>query len=185
MTTDKLEIALRRNSGRQMLTRFLTETSSALGRPFAEIELLALQETDALLKRFEDAMQCLASRKSTGALVVDCHLRSVHDLNVEAARLMERVSDGEIFLYRARSKWCGAIRTSVHEVLRHLQHLVTPDQDDVIACSQTGSPGMFCSLSMDRDGLGVTYHLVAWADHALAGPEPFTTTRPPIASPYR
>lgn len=172
MTTDKLETALRRNSGRQMLVQFLDDTSSALGRPIAESELLALQETDALLKHFEDAMQCLASRRNTGALVVDCRPRSVHDLNVEVARLMARVTDGEIFLYRARSKWCGAIRTSVHEVLQHLCDLATPDQDDVIACGQNGSPGVFCSSSMDRDGPGSTYHLVAWVDRPMDTCEP-------------
>lgn len=167
MMNDRLETALRRNSGQKMLAQFLTDASSALGRPFTESELLALPETDALLERFEDTMQCLASRRSAGAFVVDSHLRSVHDLNVEVGRLMERVPDGEVFLYRARSKWCGAIRTSVHEVLQHMQNLVTPDQEDVIACGQIGSPGIFCSLSMDEDGSGGTYHLVAWAEEAM------------------
>ena len=167
MTNDKLKTALRRNSGQQMLAQFLADTGSALGRPFAESELLALPETDALLKRFEEARLRLASRRSSGAFVVDSRLRSVHDLNAEVGRLMERVSDGEVFLYRARSKWCGAIRTSAHEVLQHMQNLVTLDQEDVIACSQTGSLGMFCSLSMDGDGSGGTYHLVAWAEEAM------------------
>ena len=143
-----------------MLPGFLAAASTALHRVVQESDLLPVAESDALLRAFEKKISEL--RQEAGAKVGTV-IESDTSFVQEADALRERIPDVGVALFRAQSKWCGAIRSTAHEVLSHLADLVSPDQEDVIACSADVRVGIFCSLdSRDEEDLPPAYHVTAW-----------------------
>lgn len=161
--SDKLDYALRRNTGRRMKLEFLSDATRALGRPVTDDDLLPLPETDALLTHFREMRQHLSQDPIRG-FDFNARYHQVTDLVQEAALLRRRYADQAMYLYRSRSKWCGAIRTSSHEVLGRLPSLVVLDQEDVIASNIDASCGLFCSWSAEYVSTQAQseFHLTAW-----------------------
>jgi hypothetical protein len=147
-----------------MLPEFLEEASTALERRIGEADLAPISESDEILRAFEARMMKL---KLVGkSSVLDAVINNGVALVRQADVLQKNAPNAEVVLFRAQSKWCGAIRSSAHEVLSHLTRLVSLDQEDVIACSKNLSLGIFCSLDSREDSQPPVYHLVFWTDQA-------------------
>jgi len=159
---ERLAAALRRNTARGMLPEFLATTSAALGRRIEESDLIPLEESDNILRAFEGRMkeQSLGGKAKFVDEILDDDVALVR----QAAALRETIPDEEMALFRSGSKWCGAIQSTAHEVLSHLTKLVSPDQEDVIACSGNQSLGIFCSLDSRKGEESPVYHLILWSD---------------------
>ena len=145
-----------------MLPGFLEAVSVALHRVVEESEFLPVEESDARLQAFEQKMTVLRRTATSRPPAIEGEAAVVH----EAEALRERIPNVEVALFRAQSKWCGAIRCTAHEVLSHLADLVSLDQEDVIACSADVRVGIFCSLdSRDDEDLAPAYCIITWADY--------------------
>jgi hypothetical protein len=157
----ELDLRLRENKGKRLLPHFLEAASLSLGRPVTASDLVSLDETDEVFSRFLSAWHA-----AKGNPLTPLHLREFDEHAVRSAGewLSEAMPGGPLYLFRAQSRWCGAIRSTVAEVCHHVVELTSRDDEDVMASSHDAGIGIGCQLfssqvARTKEDL---FELVAW-----------------------
>lgn len=73
-------------------------------------------------------------------------------------------------LFRNLSQYCGAVETSSNEILDRALHLVSLDQESLMAASADASFGLFLSFDTDKYETSniETFELLVWGDEWLS-----------------
>lgn len=168
MTNKRLQIAVRRNRGKQLQSGFIRELASALGGRLDSARILGLEETDLLWQKVESKVQACNNGE------MPCYRRRWIESQLDELRsflhqLREILPDEALILFRSVSEYCGAIGTDTQEVLDRALQLVTLDQEDLIAVNRDVSNGMMLSLDTDKYITGdvVVYELILWGEQWL------------------
>lgn len=141
---DRLELALRRNRGRQQQSAYLEDMESRLGRRLTGLDLIDLRETDAVraaLERRIESMLDGTSGTEINAVGVDTDQRQIVERFVLAALALWR-PEPEVFLLGPGSDVCGAVPTSASEVRRHGLSLVRDDEEAALIGDRSGGVGL-------------------------------------------
>lgn len=164
----RLEIALRQNQCKQRRTEFVGDVAQALGRPQESIRTLDLEQTDALRDLFDKA------RNNCMNVSLDCFLKRWHESEVNGlkqiiADLRNQSPNTRLFLFRPWSEYCGAVETSSKEVLDRAFHLISLDQDELMATNDDASVGINLSYDTNKYETGNTYvyELITWGKEYL------------------
>lgn len=168
MTNKRLQIAVRRNRGKQLQSAFVRELASVLGRQNDSIRILGLDETDSLWQKVESRVQeCNNGEMS-------CYRRRWVESQLDELRsflqhLRRILPDEPLVLFRSVSEYCGAIETETQEVLDRALQLISLDEEDLIAVNREESKGMMLSLDTDKYITGdvVVYELIIWGEEWL------------------
>lgn len=168
MTNKRLQIAVRRNQGKQLQSAFIQELTSTLGRRDDSIRVLSLDETDPLWEKVESRVEACNNGK------MPCYRRRWIESQLEELRsflnqLREILPSEPMVLFRLASEYCGAIETDTQEVLDRALQLVSLDQEDLIAVSRNVSKGIMLSLDTDKYITSdvVVYELFMWGKQWL------------------
>jgi hypothetical protein len=163
----KLNLALRQNKGKQLLSGFLNDVTclSKLGKP---ISLIDLAQTDQLWATYRDRL----AKCSTGSL--PCFRKSwlaaeIEDVRNTTLGLAKRVPDIQMFIFRAVSEYCGAIKTTSKEILENALQLVSLDQEDLMASDEFASCGLLFEYYATRypNQRAEEYSLLIWGEEFL------------------
>lgn len=164
MKSAKLEIALRERLGRAKRAAFIHGIATALSRTESSIRTASLTETDYAFEVFGRTRQKVEHECSRQGRFCRTFDRSslAHDFFNDLA---EEFRDQEVLLLRAESRWCGAVISSISEILHHALDLTSVEQEDLLACSRDGATGVFASR---HEGRGPStedrFQVIAWED---------------------
>jgi hypothetical protein len=157
----ELEFRARANRGRRLMPRFLEEASVALGRTIGPSDVVSLEETDRVFSVFLHRWQAAKKNDAGRVHVVNDDPAVIRSIGQAIGNDMPATP---LYLFRERSRWCGAIRASPAEIGNRVLELTSVDGEDVMASSEDGSVGIGCELfsaqvaRTPRD----TYELAAW-----------------------
>ena len=163
-----LQLAIRRNRGKQVLPVFLTNLSTTLKRPRECIALLDLETTDHVWETYRNRFhQCLDGR--TACFQKQCPATKVQDVASVLAQLKNRLTNLQIFLLRIDSEFCGAVECTINEILENAFELVSLDQEELRACDKEGRCGLFFEYYTERYSSGCVeeYRVILWGDEWL------------------
>lgn len=160
MLSSARQIAARRNAGREKMPRFRDEVAKLLGRSAQSVETASLEESDRVFELF-GTLRTRAERECElpGRMCLQTASRSAFDQQL--ATLQHELADVSVLLFRPQSTWCGAVISTVSEVLSRAQVLVGGVDDDLLVCSADGEVGLFAAC-MEDGGTNV-YRIVAWS----------------------
>ncbi len=127
MANKRLQIAVRRNRGKQLQSEFVRELASILGRRADSIRILGLDETDLLWQKVESRIEACNSAEMT------CYRERWVESQVDELRrflhqLRNSLSNEGLVLFRSVSEYCDAVETHTQEVLDHALQLISLDQ---------------------------------------------------------
>jgi len=164
----RLQIAVRRNRGKQLQSAFIHELASALGRRDDSFGILSLDETELLWQKVESKVGACNNGQ------IPCYRRrwvesQIDELGSFLQELRGLLTDEPMVLFRSVSEYCGAIETHTGEVLDRAFQLVSLDQEDLIAVNHEVSKGIMLSLDTDKYITGdvVVYELIMWGEEWL------------------
>jgi len=141
---------------------FRARASDLLGRPIDSASCESLERTDEVFKRFGD--QRTEAERNCGSSAAACHeLADEHLLAMCIVDMNAKAPSTSALLFLPESQWCGAVRTTIHEVLARAAEILR-SKEDVLACTPDGSIGVFITspseyLQLDN---GVPYRVVTW-----------------------
>lgn len=164
----RLQVAARRNRGKHLLSAFLRELACTLGRRDDTFRILSLDETDLLWQKVESKVDACNNCR------IPCYRQrwvrnQLDDLSSFLRQLRVILPDEALILFRSASQYCGAVETSMHEVLAHALQLVSLDQEDLIVVDPNASRGMMLSFDTDKYITGdvTVYELIMWGEQWL------------------
>ena len=168
MKNTKLEKALRRHKGKELLPDLLSELTRVLRSPAETIVFADLDSTDSLWRMFE-AKQQECEAKTIGCLKKTWPVSELKDLKEAIARLAAVTPEKELFLFRSTSEYCGAIKITSKKLLEHAFELISLDQEDLMASNEDVSYGIVLSYVTDwtEAGSAEIYELLVWGEEWL------------------
>lgn len=126
MRSRRLELALRRDTGRRLLPKRLDDLSRSLDKPGESIVLLDLERTDRIWDALRHAQQ-LSRDKPNAAFQRTWPASERGQVKRVLNKIEEHAPDRPLYLLRALSDYCGAVETTSSEILGHAFRLIGLD----------------------------------------------------------
>lgn len=133
----RLELAVRRNHGRRMCAEWRAGLAAILGRSASTIKTTSLETVDAALASMEVRLANPPSESDIAFVASD-----VREVAHRLTSLTGDVSNREMYLLHRDSEYCGAVITTLREILDRAAELIPVEGDDVVAQSPDGLVGL-------------------------------------------
>ena len=142
----QLELAVRRNRGKQIAGRVLADVGRVIARSVSEESLLSLDQTDELAQKLARRVEACYRRDDPCA-----HVRAnegdATSIFAPLARFGHQIADEAVAWFGKHSQDIGAVRLSAGEVLANVEELIALDGDDVRVISLDGRNGLLLDYS--------------------------------------
>ena len=170
-----LEIALRRNHCKKVMSEFILDLQENLEMADAAKQLLGLQETIRLWNLVKEKMACcdncsiLCFRRSWSNFEQD-HLKKL------LFCLKGELASTNLILFRPYSEFCGAVVINSEYLLDRALKLTSLDQDEMISCNEDCSFGLVLSYDVEKldSGNDARYELLVWGEKLVKYLEEFS-----------
>jgi len=167
----RLQLSLRRNTGKKLLPKMIEEVSAALSQDASQLRLVDLETTDKTWSAFTSSWKEHKTKDGNG-FVKTWVIEDFQEAKSYVDQLQAQVPDTVVFLFRPfLSEYCGAVETLSHQILRHAFDLVKLDDDDVYASSPDGRSGIVISYSTQKNVVGSyqIYEFSSWGTFYPSG----------------
>jgi hypothetical protein len=157
----RVELAVRRNHGIRLREAFIARVAVSVRRPVESIELVDLPASDVVFERFSREFALIQEGTSSH------RTWSIESADVEAVRRALAATRVEfenvpIYLFCEEWKFCGAVRSTAHEVLDHAFDLLDENPDGIVASEEVARAAILFDRSTDPPDHAETYELLAW-----------------------
>lgn len=166
----KLQLAVRRNTGKKLLPKMMADVSVALSQDASQLRLADLEATDEAWSAFTSSWKEY-KEKDTDIVLKTWGVEDLLEARGYLDKVRAQVPDTPVFLFRPfLSEYCGAIETSSHQILHHAFDLVELDDNDVFASSLNGRSGIVVSYSTQR-GIAESYQMYEFSSWGVFCPK--------------
>jgi len=176
MTRDpRLDLALRRDRGRRLVSEWLARFRTAAELPPSFENFVGLEETERLKQRF---VERLRSGVSINKYSLPAHL---HEPMFAQLKLRSAVGPARVILFSNVDQYIGAVYVPSDVVLSHAKEMWDLVGEDLSMCSDDLSDGLCLELNYYDDA----GRYVADGVYQVAGWGAFSTLPEMIAALYR
>lgn len=140
--SERYRMAMRRFHARQRLPLMLADLAKRLHRDVSTFATIPVEQADPIIACYWERLRACEDCLSF------CLLPRQNERFAECLkRVSPRAANMELLLFRAID--CGAVRMSGDELLSHVLDLIDPDQEDLTACTEDVSEGIFLRASTE------------------------------------
>jgi len=138
--SERYRMAMRRFHARQRLPLMLADLAERLHRDVSTFRTIPVEQADPIITCYWERLRACQNCFSF------CPLPHLNERFAEGLkRASSRLANMELLLFRAID--CGAVRINGDELLSHALELIDPDQEDLTACTEDVSEGIFLRAS--------------------------------------
>jgi hypothetical protein len=160
-----MQALIRLNNGKAVIPWFLEALTEALGEPIGLDALLPLPETDAALISFRNAYQD-AVKQALASLQTFFSAGQEESVLRFSECIATQLPSERAILIMKLSATCGAVRTEMATLLRHVSAIIRLDGDSLSALSEDGTQGLLVDYNADDERQ--THEVTVWGERWLA-----------------